>query len=120
MLNKTFTIGWLKPLTWPADYTGFDNDAPCKAILTSLDPYPELHVHPNKSDFTSNFSMAVYCRRHNNTDSDYEYCFTLDTEFDFDADIHVNEKIRLVLKISSLSIAVKKILDSKRGFFTTF
>jgi hypothetical protein len=72
-------------------------------------------VHPAKSDFTSNFSLALYCKRHKAPDEPYEYCLTFDTEIDFTADIHVNEKIRLILKIDAMTIAIKGIIDSARG-----
>lgn len=98
LLDSFLTVGWVKSGTG-GNWAGFDSDAPCKVILTSLDPYPQFHLHEVDSDFTSNFSMALYCKRHNLTNETYEYCITYDTEVDFTAKFEVNDKIRLVLQL---------------------
>jgi hypothetical protein len=114
LLANILTVGWVKTGTG-GDWTGFDKDAPCKLILESLDPYPQFHLHPKDSDFTSNFSMAIWCKQHNTTEDEYQYCITYDTEVDFTADVTVNEQIRLILQLDSLSIAIKGVINSARG-----
>ena len=114
LLDSFLTVGWVKSGTG-GNWTGFDSDAPCKVIMQSLDPYPQFHIHPKDSDFTSNFSMALHCKRHNLTEEPYEYCITYDTEVDFTANVDVNEKIRLVLQLNKLSIVIKGVIDSARG-----
>lgn len=39
LLGNVLTVGWLS-LGTGGNFASFDNDAPCKAILISLDPYP--------------------------------------------------------------------------------
>jgi len=43
LLNQTLTVGWVSTGTG-GDWTGFDNDAPCKVVLVSQDPYPQLKI----------------------------------------------------------------------------
>ena len=66
LLGDLLNVGWVRTGTG-GNWTGFDDDAPCKVILTSLDPYPQFIIHPDLSDFAGNFSMALYCKRHNVT-----------------------------------------------------
>lgn len=113
LLDNILTVGWVVTGTG-GDWTGFDRDAPCKAVISSLDPYPVLKVHPAQSDFKSNMSLALYCKRHT-TDTVYEYCLTFDTEIDFTADVHVNEAIKLVINIDKLAITIMGVIDSARG-----
>jgi hypothetical protein len=70
LLANILTVGWVKSATF-GNWTGFDSDAPCKLILKTLDPYPQFHLHPGKSDFTSNFSMSIWCKEHNTTEDVY-------------------------------------------------
>ncbi len=115
MLNTSLTVSLAK-LGAGGNWEGFDSNAPCKLVLTSLDPYPELMLHDKeKTAFTSNFSTALHCKREKEENATYEYCFTLDTEIDFTAAIAVNEDIKLVMTIDDLTIAIKGVIDSARG-----
>ena len=55
LLNTTLTVGVISAAaggTW----TGFNSSAPCKLILTTLDPYPKLFMHPVLSHLEANIS----------------------------------------------------------------
>jgi len=119
-LNSTLTVGILSSAaggTW----TGFNSTAPCKLIIETLDPYPKFFIHPDKSNFASNISIAVWCKRNNTPEDVYEYCVTFDTELTFDSTVSVrpaNETLIIYLTINNLSLVFNSVIDSARGSFS--
>jgi hypothetical protein len=112
------TVGGVKGKTG-GNYTGFNDSAPCKIMMQSLDPYPQFQLQAALSKFVSNFSMALYCKHENDTADNYTYMLTYDTEVDFTADVYVEEpgpnQVRLMLKLKSIYIHVMDVIDTAIG-----
>jgi len=82
LLNTTLTVGVIS-LAAGGTWTGFNSSAPCKMIISSLDPYPKLFIHPGVSNLAANLSVAIWCKRNDTPEDVYEYCVTFDTEMTF-------------------------------------
>jgi len=87
-LNTTLTVGVFSK-NLGGNWQGFNESAPCKLILASLDPYPKLSIHPVQSGFAANLSVAIWCKVNDTAEDPYEYQATLDTEITFNSKINV-------------------------------
>ena len=52
-------------------------------------------------------------------ESDYEYCATFDASVDFTSQVTVNDKMRLILTISNLSVYINRCVKTVVGAFNS-
>ena len=81
LLDSVLDVGWViigagcdVPFSG-CNWDGFERSAPCKVIITSLEPYPHLAISKTGENvFSGMFSLAIHCKR--NKTAEYEYCVT--------------------------------------------
>ena len=107
LLASSVNVGLLS--TALIGFTGFDSAAPCTVNLTSMDPFPQMHLHKGWSEFVANMAIAFSCKRHNVTEDPYEYCFNLTSLIKINASIIANETTPLInITFNSLSVVFNK------------
>jgi hypothetical protein len=93
-------------------WTGFNDSAPCKLVIQSLDPYPLIELHNNVSAFTSNMSISFWCKKENTTEDPYVFAIDYDAEIDTNLIANVTEDLNITVKLDAFKITFKTIIKS--------
>ena len=98
-------------------FDGFNASAPCKVILSSMDPYPQFQLHKNISDFKSNMRIDLWCKRNDTEEDPYEYCAAFSFLINFSTHVYVTQEPVLVMNftLSKLALSINKVIESKVG-----